>query len=353
MSSDLLVFLAKQEKYTELLAALQQQPRLPTATANRLFLIIVRSLRRAMNDTTTRMIQNIIHLLTRKYGVDLHQENELLFRRSVRNNLTYLIRFCIQNHAQVEVNDNEILIFTVTHQRIPFLKFLLTMPGIDVNARNNLPLQIAVKQNNHIIMQLLLDAGANDQPVIDHFQLSREEKKAYADFFIVFCSSVHGAASASKEEEGRQLHLMKGALLQSQIYTVTSDDTEFITNADAKQLCNWMKVQLYALQSSCTNPIDVTTGKSITRIPLVYLYTLAHPVTGKRMCFDLFDFYQRMQRLRKLGIQEIPIPVDQQELGLQGGAVEYFFTPQQIMEVEKVFRARMKLFWRLRSHLSV
>lgn len=332
--------LAKQGAWPTLYQKLKEsnKSQVNVSTSNQILQMITQNIRRYIEQPD--LITKLVLIIVEKFDGDLHQGKEALFRAAVHRNIPPLIRICIQNNAQLDVKDNEVILMAINQEQRSLLKHLLTSGQVNVNARDNLPLRLAIKLNDQAIITELILAGANEGPLVDQYTLTDTDRKGFADFFITFCASVNAA------NDQNQLSLIIGSLLQARIFA-TSEDTEFLRNASAKGLCNWMKVTLFSHQSACASAIDILTGQPIARIPLVYLWSTIHPVSGERMCFDLFNFYHHIQKSKQSRLPGVPIPVNEQ-VGLT--SIE-FFTESQIRDAEKVYASRMKLFWQLRNHL--
>lgn len=288
-----------------------------------------------------RYIYQIVRVLVRVCKANIHQQEERLLRYSVRYDLPTITTFCIENGADAQVNDNEILISAMKSNRTSLVKFLLRKKAVDVTARSNVAIQIAIEQKKWDLVSLFLDAGADDKALVSQYKLNLAEQRRYADFFDTFC------AATKEAESSGNLKILRGALLQSRIYS-KENDLEFLRNASAKELCNWMKVHLYSHQTGCSNSTDLVTGVPIVSIPLIYLWSTHHPRTQQLLCFNILDFYQYIQDTLKNHMSGgVPIPVNVQI----GNTPIEFFSPEQLADAYKVYRARLRLFLKLRSLL--
>lgn len=296
----------------------------------------------ALSELATEMVQQPrlsgkeILKLTRQLIVvgkaDLHTRHEKILRYAARSRNTSVIQYLLVQGADINVNEGETLQTAVRNNHISLVKYLIRK-GVSVNSHKSMAMRIAVENRNTEIIRILLDAGAKDTALVTRYYLSPEEKTAFADFFVTFCASV-------EESDEEQLAILKGALIHAEI--VQDDDIqnlEYIKQGTKKQLCNWMKIQVFTQGTNCQSKVDPLTQLPVAQIPLIYLWTTKNIQTGKKMCFDILELYRYIEH-SKFQSPNVPILVAS-------------LTPEQIAQVDKVYVARLRLFWHIRNVLKV
>lgn len=267
-------------------------------------------------------ITNLVRQLVVAGGANLHYRHEQCLRYAVRANNFHLVQYLLIAGADIHANDDEALQTAVKKNSLSLVRYLIRK-GAAVNANKSLAMRTAVLQRNTEMIRLLLDSGAKDTALVRRYYLSPQEKVAFADFFVTFCASVN-------ESDEKQLAVLKGALIHAEI--IPADDMktiEYIRHATKSQLCNWMKVQVFLQGTDCSR-LDPVTQLPVSQIPLIYLWTSKNSQTGEKRCFDIFALYQYVQKSKQSTTR---------------------FTTEELAQIEKVYVARMRLFWQMQSVL--
>ena len=101
----------------------------------------------------------LMKLLREKYNADINMDNGILLEIAIKNNDHNIIDYLLDNGFRINGGQNDFLLLACKNSNFKLMKLLIEKYNADIDVDNSRLLEIALTNNNSIIVDYLLDSG--------------------------------------------------------------------------------------------------------------------------------------------------------------------------------------------------